>query len=79
MRPSELQMGVPVPARAHACTVGCGMMWAWYMVRVRGRRHGARARPRGAWATIDALAALCVPEGQAGQPESQEESQLESE
>ena len=93
MRPSEMQMGVPVPARAHACTVGCGVMWAWYMARKRvvrvcgcgggvtvlGRGLCGAARPRGAWATNDALAALCVPEGQAGQPESQEESQLESE
>jgi len=70
-----LRCDVGVVHGAKACGAG---------VRVRVRRHGARARAvwrlnHGAWATIDALAALCVPEGQAGQPESQEESQLESE
>ena len=72
-----LRCDVGVVHGAKACGAG---------VRVRVRRHGARARAvwrgstaRRVWATIDALAALCVPEGQAGQPESQEESQLESE
>ena len=52
MRPSEMQMGVPVPARAHACTVGCGVMWAWYMarkrvVRVCGCGYGVTVLGRG--------------------------------
>ena len=88
MVPSELQMCVPVAARAHACTVGwCVMarvaqelresLWCGCGGTVLG--HGLiwrlSATERGA--TSDVLAALYLPEGQAEQPVLQLESQLE--
>ena len=85
MVPSELQTCAPVPARAHACTVGwCVMarvaqelresLWCGCGGTVLG--HGLiwrlSATERGA--TSDVLAALYWPEGQAEQPVLQLES-----
>ena len=76
MWPPELQMCVPVSARAHACTVGCYVVWAvWRESLWCGCGCGGTVRGRGlcvvwrldhgAWATIDVLAALYVPGKQA--------------
>ena len=83
MLPSELQMCVPVPARArmHTCTVG------WCVMARGGAKAcgaGAAARCSGVgWsgglatargATSDVLAAVYLSEGQAEQPVLQLES-----